>query len=142
MPNCIRPRLTGMDRLTGKMAARRCGRHVIGAFSDMAQIAHGRVVGARNEAAEEGLQIVLDVRIRVFLDQQGTGRVTYEQREDAVALNPVRDLPGELVETGPAGLDREHALHGAPPLSPFLQSGGARGARPSKQTAQSQGRYF
>lgn len=88
-------------------------RHVVRAFQHMGEIGHRRVIPWRHEAAEEGLKVNLNVRVGVFLHQQRARGMPHEQGQQAVALDPARHVPGELVQAGATGLDGECRLHGA-----------------------------
>ncbi len=79
----------------------------------MHQIVHGRVIGGRHKAPEEGLQIPLHVRIGILLHQQRTGGVLAEQGQQAIALSGHEGcrIAGELIKAGTARRNRELGLH-------------------------------
>ncbi len=67
------------------------GWHVVGPFRAMHQIGHGWIIGVWHEPLEEAVQIALDIRIRILLDDEGTGCVLTEQRQQAVLYRLAAD---------------------------------------------------
>ena len=106
-PAASRPATTGIDKLTGSSRRLDMGRHVVGAFGDMGQPAHRRIVARRHQPAEEPLQIGLHVGIGILLDQQRARGMAHHQHQQAIALpaQPAGNLPGELVEPGAGGVE-------------------------------------
>ena len=60
------------------------GGHVVRAFHGVDNPGHRRIVRGRNKPCKECLQISLDIRVGVFLHQQGTGGVPHEKRQQAL----------------------------------------------------------
>ena len=89
------------------------GRHIVWPLIGMAQIGHRRMIRWWHQAVEKRMQIDLNFRVSVFLNQQGTGCVPCKQGQQAIRerLNPQAYRYGELIKPRPPRLDREFSLH-------------------------------
>jgi len=95
-----RPPFDDRERERGRGQRRAyVGRHIVGPFRGMTKDG----VAVRNEPAQEPLQIRLDLRVGVLLDQQRGGCVTHVQREqsfpDLTTADPRHDLVRDVVKT-------------------------------------------
>lgn len=100
------------------------GRHIVRPLVAVRDVIHPGVRRRWHEATEEGLQINLDRWIRIFLDEQGAGRVADKDRQDPLlrpgSSDEVFGGLGKLVEPGPACLDRQSSLNHAQYLASQL----------------------
>ena len=83
-------------------------------------------IAPRNQAGKESLQIPLNLRVGVLLNQQGRRCVAHVQRQqslgDPTVLYPGSDFTGEIVQAPSAGAQGEFPdclLDLSPPESPF-----------------------
>ncbi len=92
-------------------------RHIVRAFVCVPQVGHGWVIRGRDQTREERLQIRLNLRVGVFLDQQRTGRVAHKQGQQTAATclpHPFSDRGGELIKPRPIGRNQKLSLQSVP----------------------------
>ena len=97
----------GDAEVDGGQGRAHVGGHVVGPLAGV--VVDG--VSVRHQPREEAVEIGPHVGVRVFLDEQGRGRVAEKEVDDAVAqagaLEGVGDLGGDHVKAAPAGADTD-----------------------------------
>jgi len=91
------------------------GRHIVRPLIPVDDIVHRRIVSRRHKPAEERVKVAPYIRVRILLNEQGTGSVAHEKGEQAGSqaciLDETRCLRRDLIEPRPARGKGDGFLH-------------------------------